>query len=67
MSDYDAIYIDAANSDEPNSVHHNYVDGIGNPDQQNIGIYLNAHTTNTQIFHNVVLNIGPKRTMWGNY
>ncbi|MCP4764486.1 MAG: right-handed parallel beta-helix repeat-containing protein [archaeon] len=67
LSDYGALYISCANNGETNNVHHNFVDGIGNPDKENIALYFDGHVTNSHFYKNVVINIGEKHGPYGNY
>jgi len=67
LSDYGALYISCANNGELNTVHHNFVDGVGNPDKENIALYFDAHVTNSHFYKNVVINIGDKHGPYGNY
>ena len=67
FSDYGSLYLACANDGQENTIHHNYVDGAGDPDRSNIALYLDAHCTNCHFINNVVVNIGPKHDLFGNY
>ena len=54
--DFGGIYIDCANGPIPNSVHHNYVIGVGR-DPRNHPIYLDVHVKNTDVYNNVLIGI----------
>jgi len=67
FSDYGALYIACANNGDENNVHHNFIDGIGDKEKENIGLYFDAHVTNGHFYNNVPLNLGAKHGLFGNY
>jgi len=56
FSDFSALYIDCANGPTPNSIHHNYVNGVGKK-SHNHPIYLDVHVRNTDVYNNVLTDI----------
>jgi len=67
LPDFAALNISCANTGEENTMHHNYIDGIGDPNKENVGLYMDAHTTNTHCYKNVVIKIGEKIGAFGNF
>jgi len=54
--DFAALSLSCANGLIPNSIHHNYIIGIGR-DPRNIPVYLDVHVSNTDVYNNVMMDI----------
>jgi len=60
--DFGALYIDCANGPIPNSIHHNYIIGVG-CDPRNHPLYLDVHVSNTEISNNVLTGVPKTKSL----